>query len=249
MQVSLQGKNILITGGVRGIGRAMTEAAAKAGGHVIATYLSNEATAKDVIGGLQSQGLNVHACKLDVRDSKQVDEAVAALESEYGPIEVLINNAGIVKDGLLMAMEDDDWNDVLNTNLGGAFHVTRAVARQMIRARRGQIINISSVAASRPGRGQVNYAASKGGIEAATKALAVELSSRNIRVNCIAPGVITTEMSQDVREAAGDKILESILLKRFGNPEDIANMAVFLASDLASYITGEVIHIDGGLKL
>ena len=249
MQVSLQGKNILITGGVRGIGRAMTEAAAKAGGHVIATYLSNEAAAKDVIGGLQSQGLNVHACKLDVRDSKQVDEAVAALESEYGPIEVLINNAGIVKDGLLMAMEDDDWNDVLNTNLGGAFHVTRAVARQMIRARRGQIINISSVAASRPGRGQVNYAASKGGIEAATKALAVELSSRNIRVNCIAPGVITTEMSQDVREAAGDKILESILLKRFGNPEDIANMAVFLASDLASYITGEVIHIDGGLKL
>ena len=239
MQVSLQGKNILITGGVRGIGRAMTEAAAKAGGHVIATYLSNEATAKDVIGGLQSQGLNVHACKLDV----------PALESEYGPIEVLINNAGIVKDGLLMAMEDDDWNDVLNTNLGGAFHVTRAVARQMIRARRGQIINISSVAASRPGRGQVNYAASKGGIEAATKALAVELSSRNIRVNCIAPGVITTEMSQDVREAAGDKILESILLKRFGNPEDIANMAVFLASDLASYITGEVIHIDGGLKL
>jgi 3-oxoacyl-[acyl-carrier protein] reductase len=249
MQVSLQGKNILITGGVRGIGRAMTEAAAKAGGHVIATYLSNESAANDFIGGLQSQGLKVHGCKLDVRDSKQVDDAVATLESEYGPIEVLINNAGIVKDGLLMAMEDDAWNDVLNTNLGGAFHVTRAVAKQMVRARRGQIINISSVAASRPGRGQVNYAASKGGIEAATKALAVELSSRNIRVNCIAPGVITTEMSQDVRDAAGDKILESILLKRFGNPEDIANMAVFLASDLASYITGEVIHIDGGLKL
>jgi 3-oxoacyl-[acyl-carrier protein] reductase len=119
----------------------------------------------------------------------------------------------------------------------------------MLRARSGNIINISSVAASRPGRGQVNYAASKGGVEAVTKALAVELAPRNVRVNCIAPGVITTDMSKDVRDAAGDKILESVLLKRFGNPEDIANMAVFMASDMSSYITGEVIHIDGGLKL
>lgn len=249
MQVSLQGKNVLITGGVRGIGRAMTEAAAKAGATVIATYVSNKAAADDFVGGLKGQGLKAHACKMDVRSSKEVDDGVAAIEAEFGPVDVLINNAGIVKDDLMMAMEDAGWQDVINTNLGGAFYVTRAVSRQMMRKRSGNIINVSSVAASRPGRGQVNYAASKGGIETMTKALAVELAPRNIRVNCIAPGVIETEMSQDVRDAAGDKILESILLKRFGKPEDIANMAVFLASDLSSYITGEVVHIDGGIKL
>ena len=249
MQVSLQGKNVLITGGVRGIGRAMTEALAKAGAQVIATYVSNKSVADDFVGGLKGQGLKAHACKMDVRSSKEVDYGVAAIEAEYGPIDVLINNAGIVKDDLMMAMEDAGWQDVINTNLGGAFYVTRAVSRQMMRKRSGNIINVSSVAASRPGRGQVNYAASKGGIETMTKALAVELAPRNIRVNCIAPGVIETEMSQDVRDAAGDKILESILVKRFGKPEDIANMAVFLASDLTSYITGEVIHIDGGIKL
>lgn len=249
MEISLRGKNILITGGVRGIGRAMTEACAKAGAHVIATFVQNEAAANDFVGSLQAKGLSVHACKLDVRNSQEVDQLITKLESEYGVVDVLINNAGIVKDDLILAMDDEAWADVVNTNLGGMFNVTRAVARQMVRARKGNVINISSVAASRPGRGQVNYAASKGGIETATKALAVELAPRNVRVNCIAPGVITTEMSQDVRDAAGDKILESILLKRFGTPEDIANMAVFLASDLASYMTGEVIHIDGGLKL
>jgi 3-oxoacyl-[acyl-carrier protein] reductase len=249
MQVSLEGKTVLITGGVRGIGRAMTEAAAKAGANVIATYVSNKVLADDFVGGLKSQGFRVHAYKMDVRSSKEVDETVAAIEAEYGPVDVLINNAGIVKDDLMMAMDDDGWQDVVNTNLGGVFYVTRAVSRQMMRKRSGNIINLSSVAASRPGRGQVNYAASKGGIETMTKALAVELAPRNIRVNCIAPGVIETEMSQDVREAAGDKILESVLLKRFGKPEDIANMAVFLASDLTSYMTGEVIHIDGGIKL
>lgn len=249
MQVSLQNKNVMITGGTRGIGRAMTEAAAQAGANVIATYVSNEAAAQDFIGSLRSKGLKVHGIKLDVRNSQQVDEALNTIESDHGHINVLINNAGIVKDDLILSMEDEAWSDVINTNLGGVFNVTRAVARQMVRARSGNIINISSVAASRPGRGQVNYAASKGGVEAVTKALAVELAPRNVRVNCIAPGVITTDMSKDVRDAAGDKILESVLLKRFGTPEDIANMAVFMASDLSSYITGEVIHIDGGLKL
>jgi 3-oxoacyl-[acyl-carrier protein] reductase len=249
MQVSLLNKNVMITGGTRGIGRAMTEATAQAGANVIATYVSNEAAAQDFVGSLRAKGLKVHGIKLDVRSSTQVDDALNTIESDHGPVHVLINNAGIVKDDLILSMEDDAWSDVINTNLGGVFHVSRAVARQMVRARSGNIINISSVAASRPGRGQVNYAASKGGVEAVTKALAVELAPRNVRVNCIAPGVITTDMSKDVRDAAGDKILESVLLKRFGTPEDIANMAVFLASDLSSYITGEVIHIDGGLKL
>lgn len=249
MKINLQGKTVLITGGIRGIGRAMTESAARSGALVIATHLTSSDASKDVIGALQSQGLKVHGCRLDVRNSKQVDETLAVLEAEYGVIDVLINNAGIVDDALILAMEDEAWSRVIETNLTGMFNVTRSVARQMVRSRSGSIINISSVAASRPGRGQVNYAASKGGIEAATKALAVELASRNIRVNCIAPGVIETEMSQEVREAAGEKILGSILLKRFGSPQDIANMAVFLASDMAAYITGETIHIDGGLKL
>jgi 3-oxoacyl-[acyl-carrier protein] reductase len=249
MQISLQDKTILVTGGCRGIGAAMTEALARSGAQVIATFMSSGNAAHDFIGKLQSEHLNVHGLKMDVRNSSDVHEAFSIIENKYGTINVLINNAGIVKDDLILAMDDHSWNDVLTTNLSGMFHVTRAAAKQMVRARKGSIINISSVAASRPGRGQVNYAASKGGVESATKALAVELASRNIRVNCIAPGVITTEMSQDVRDAAGDKILESILLKRFGTPSDIANMAVFLASDLASYITGETIHIDGGLKL
>lgn len=249
MQISLENKVILVTGGVRGIGRAITESCAAAGATVIATYLSSDGAAHDFIGGLQSRGLKAHGYRLDVRNAADVNEVTAKIEQEHGPIHVAINNAGVVKDNLVMSMEDHEWREVIETNLGGAFHVTRAVARQMVRARRGAIINISSVAASRPGRGQSNYAASKGGLEAMTKALAVELSTKNIRVNAIAPGVIETEMSREVREVAGDKILEGILLKRFGTPNDIAAMAVFLASDFGSYITGEVIHIDGGLKL
>ena len=249
MQIRLDGKVVLVTGGIRGIGRAITESCASAGATVIATYLSSDSMAHDVIGGMKSRGLKAHAHKLDVRNPQAVDETITMIEQEHGPIHVVINNAGVVKDNLVMSMEDSEWREVLDTNLGGAFHVTRAVARQMVRARRGAIINISSVAASRPGRGQANYAASKGGLEALTKALAVELSSKNIRVNAIAPGVIETEMSREVREVAGDKILESVLLKRFGTPDDIASMAVYLASDFGSYITGEVIHIDGGLKL
>ena len=249
MQISLKGKTILITGGTRGIGRAMTQAIAEAGGKVIATFVNNPAPAQDFVGSLQSRGLQVHAMKLDVRDAVMVEQALNLLESEHGQINVLINNAGIVKDDLLIGMEDQSWNDVIATNLTGNFHVTRSVARQMMRKRSGNIINISSVAASKPGRGQVNYAASKGAVETMTKALAVELAPKNIRVNCIAPGVITTDMSQEVRDAAGDQILGNILLKRFGTPEDIANLAVFMASDFSSYITGEIIHIDGGLKL
>ncbi len=249
MQISLREKNILVTGGARGIGKAISTSLARCGAQVFATYVQNDAAAQDFVGSLQSKGLAAKAFKMDVRDAKQVDDLVSMLESEFGKIDVLVNNAGIVKDDLILGMDDSAWNDVLATNLSGNFHVTRAVVRLMVRKRSGHIINISSVAASRPGRGQVNYAATKGGVETMTKALAVELAPRNIRVNCIAPGVITTEMSQDVRDAAGEQILEKILLKRFGNPEDIANFVSFLASDLSSYMTGEVIHVDGGLKL
>lgn len=249
MQINLSGKTVLITGGLRGIGRAISAACASSGAKVIATYLSSDGAAADFQATMKSQGFEAFAYRMDVRSSAAVDEVVAQIEKDHGAISVLINNAGLVRDNLVMSMDDQEWRDVMDTNLDGTFRMVRACARMMVRARKGVIINISSVAASRPGRGQANYAASKGGVEAMTKALAVELSSKNIRVNAIAPGVIETEMSREVREAAGDKILESVLLKRFGTPDDIAAAAVFLASDLASYITGEVLHIDGGLKL
>lgn len=249
MQMNLSGKLVLVTGGVRGIGRAITTACAASGGKVIATYLSSDNAAQDFIGSLRSQGYDAHAYRIDVRDTASVNEALSQIEQEHGPVSVLINNAGVVQDNLILSMEDREWREVMDTNLDGTFRMIREVARQMVRQRRGSIINISSVAATRPGRGQANYAASKGGMEAMTKALAVELAPKNIRVNAIAPGVIETEMSREVREAAGDKILDTVLLKRFGTPDDIAAAAVFMASDLASYITGEVLHIDGGLKL
>jgi 3-oxoacyl-[acyl-carrier protein] reductase len=250
MQVTLQGKTVLVTGGLRGIGRAISTACAEAGAKVVATYLSSDqGAADDFVATMKSQGYDAHAYRLDVRSSDSVETVTAEIAEKHGPISVLINNAGIVRDNLVMTMDDSEWREVMDTNLDGTFRMIRAVTGPMIRARKGVILNISSVAASRPGRGQANYAASKGGIEAMTKALAVELASKNIRVNAIAPGVIETEMSREVREGAGEKIIESILLKRFGKAEDVASAAVFLASEMASYITGEILHIDGGLKL
>ncbi|MCX6124532.1 MAG: 3-oxoacyl-ACP reductase FabG [Proteobacteria bacterium] len=249
MHLDLKGKTVLVTGGLRGIGGAVSESCAAAGAKVIATYLNSDTLAASFLSKMKSRNFDAHVYKMDVRSSESVNKVMTEIEAAHGPVSVLVNNAGVVRDNLLLSMEDLEWRDVMDTNLDGAFRMIRSVARQMVRARKGVIINISSVAASRPGRGQANYAASKGGIEAMTKALAVELSTKGIRVNAIAPGVIETEMSRDVREAAGDKILESVLLKRFGKPEDISAAVVFLASDFASYITGEVLHIDGGLKL
>ena len=248
MQIDLKDKVVVVTGGFRGIGRAITEFCARAGATVLATFVTSEKAAQDDVGRLQAEGLNVTGYRVDVRESIHVESFFAMIESEYGKLDVLVNNAGVVRDNLLLGMNDDEWHDVLDTNLNGTFYVTRAAAKLMIRKRRGNVVNISSVAASKPGRGQCNYAASKGGIEAMTKALAVELGGKGIRVNCVAPGVIETDMSKDVRDAAGDQILESIILRRYGAPQDVANAVVFLASDASSYITGEVLHIDGGLK-
>jgi 3-oxoacyl-[acyl-carrier protein] reductase len=169
------------------------------------------------------------------------------IEREHGRLDVLVNNAGVVKDQLIMAMDDADWATVIDTNLTGAFRVIKPVAKLMMRKRQGAIVNLSSIAGSRPGRGHCNYAASKGGIEAMTKALAVELAARNIRVNAVAPGMIETDMSKTVRDAAGPEILSRILLKRYGTPADIANAVLYLASDLAAYVTGTVLHVDGGI--
>jgi 3-oxoacyl-[acyl-carrier protein] reductase len=246
MQVSFANQIVLVTGGSRGIGRAIVSAFAQDGAKVYFTYASQEDAAKALVGSLSEQGLAVQAAKVDVRDAAAVNELIDLIEREHDKLDVLVNNAGVTRDGLLMTMEDKDWSDVLSTNLTGAFNLIRPAARLMLRRRRGAIINLSSIAGTRPGRGHANYAATKGGIEALTKALAVELAPRNIRVNCVAPGVIETDMSQEVRSLAGDQILSRVLLKRYGKPEEIAHAVQFLASDLAAYVTGTVLHVDGG---
>ena len=240
-------KVVLITGGSRGIGRAMVEGFARSGAKVIYTYVQPGAVATDIESSLRDQGFAVSAARADVRSSSEIVGLVELIEREHGQLDVLVNNAGITRDSLIMAMEQQSWDDVLETNLTGVFHCVKPVAQLMMRRRQGAIINVSSVVATRPGRGHCNYAASKGGLEAMTKALAVELAPRNIRVNCIAPGMIETDMSKELRDLAGDQILARIPLKRYGRPEEIAKAALFLASDQASYITGTTLHVDGGL--
>jgi len=249
IESGVQGKVVLVTGGSRGIGRAIVERFAADGANVTFFYRGNEAAARDVIAAATSSGGTVSAEQVDVTDSAIVAAAVERLVDRCGRIDVLVNNAGVVSDGLLAMLEDEDIRSVLDTNVGGVFYVTRAVVPHMISKRAGKIINLGSVAGEKGGRGQSNYAASKGAISAMTRALAVELASRNITVNCVAPGVIETEMSQAVRDLAGDEVRQRILLRRFGQPEDVAYAVWFLASCFADYITGQVLHVDGGFKM
>ena len=247
MKTNFTGKVVLVTGGSRGIGRAVVEGFAKDGATVVFTYAGSEGPAHELQAALQARGATALAKRCDVRVQTDVDAIIDMIESEHGKLDVLVNNAGIVKDQLIMAMDESEWLDVINTNLTGAFRCIKPAAKLMMRKRTGSIVNLSSIAGTRPGRGHSNYAASKGGIEAMTKALAVELSARNIRVNAVAPGMIETDMSKTVRDLAGQEILSKILLKRYGTPEDIANAVLYLASDLAAYVTGTVLHVDGGI--
>jgi 3-oxoacyl-[acyl-carrier protein] reductase len=249
IESGLAGKSVLVTGGSRGIGRAIVELFARDGAEVAFFYRGNEAAAQEVVAKAQAAGLKVSAEQVDVCDSKAVGAAVERLAERWGRIDVLVNNAGVIRDNLLALLEDEDVRTVLETNVGGVFNVTRAVVPHMIARRAGKIVNLSSVSGEKGGRGQTNYAASKGAINAFTRALAVELASRRITVNCVAPGVIETEMSQAVREAAGDEVRGRILLRRFGQPQDVAYAVWFLASRFADYVTGEVLHVDGGFKM
>jgi 3-oxoacyl-[acyl-carrier protein] reductase len=247
----LAGKSVLVTGGSRGIGRAIVEMFAAEGCDVTFFYRGNADAANAVVGGADpgNSGGKVTAAQVDVTDMKSVSGAVDQVAERCGRIDVLVNNAGIIRDNQLAAFEDEDVTAVLDTNVGGVFNVTRAVVPHMIVARAGRIVNLSSVSATKGGRGQTNYAASKGAIEAFTRALAVELAPRKILVNAVAPGVIDTEMSKDVREMAGDAVKSKILLKRYGTPEDVACAVFFLASAWSSYVTGQVLHVDGGFKM
>ena len=246
MDSGLSGKVAIVTGGSRGIGRAIVELFAAEGVDVTFFYRDNAAAAAEVVA---AGGDKVTALKVDIRDSGACAAAVDGVVERCGRVDILVNNAGMIRDNQLAAMDDDDVKLVLDTNVGGVFNVVRAVAPHMIMQRGGKIINLSSVAGEKGGRGQTNYAASKGAINAFTRSLAVELAARKITVNAVAPGVIETEMSQDVRELAGDAVKSRILLKRYGKPEEVAYAVWFLASRFADYVTGQIINIDGGFKM
>ena len=245
----LAGKVAIVTGGSRGIGRAIVELFSAEGADVTFFYRGQVAAAQEVVAAAQSAGARVEAEQVDVRDSKACAAAVDRVAERAGRIDILVNNAGVIRDNQLAAMDDEDVSMVLDTNVGGVFNVTRAVVPHMIVQRSGKIINLSSVAGEKGGRGQTNYAASKGAINAFTRALAVELAPRKITVNGVAPGVIETEMSQAVRDAAGDAVKARILLKRYGTAEEVAYAVWFLASQYANYVTGQVIGVDGGFKM
>jgi 3-oxoacyl-[acyl-carrier protein] reductase len=222
---------------------------ASEGASVACVYRGNQAAADSLVQEITEAGGTALALQADVTDPEAAQRCVDRLEKAWGRLDILVNNAGVIKDDLFIRMEAEDWKTVLDTNLGGTFNFCRAVAYGLMKQRRGRIINISSIAAEHANPGQVNYAASKGAINAFTRALAVELASRNVTVNAIAPGFIETDMSEAVRNKAGDLIKKMIPMRRLGQPDDIARVVAFLASADAAYITGQIITVDGGLSL
>lgn len=243
----LSNRVAIITGASRGIGRAIALAMAKAGADIVVNYASNDRAAAEVADLIKATGRRAFLFKANVADAQEADNLVKAALTEFGRVDILVNNAGINRDGLILRMKDEDWDAVLSVNLKGAFNCARAAAREMVKNQYGRIINISSVVGLTGNVGQANYAAAKAGLLGMTKALAKELCSRNITVNAVAPGFVNTEMTAGLPEKVTEKLLAQIPMKRFGEPEDIAGLVVFLATDAASYITGQTIAADGGM--
>ena len=243
--IDLSGKTAFVTGSTRGIGLAIAQTLYAAGAKVAVVGRDAE-RASEVASALGSRAAGV-AC--DVAQEDQVVAAVSAAEADLGPVDVLVNNAGLTRDNILLRLTDQDWDAVLDANLKGAFHTTRAVIKGMMKRRAGRIINMSSIVGLTGNKGQANYAASKAGLIGFTKSVAKEYASRNILVNCIAPGFIETDMTASLPDAARATLLEQIALGRLGRPEDVAGTVLFLASDLAGYITGQVLVVDGGMVI
>lgn len=243
----LQNKVVLVTGASRGIGRAIAIKMAQQGANVAFTYLSSVEKGASLVAELEAFGGKVKGYRSDASDYKQAEELMALVVADFGTIDVLINNAGITKDGLLMRMSEEQWDSVIQVNLKSVFNLTKAVIKPMMRAKSGSIINLTSVVGIRGNAGQANYAASKAGIIGFTKSVALELGSRNIRSNAIAPGFIETEMTGELNAEATAEWTKSIPLKRGGQPEEVADACVFLASDMSKYITGQVLQVDGGM--
>ena len=243
----LEGKTAIITGSSRGIGRGIAEVFAQHGANIAFTYRSSDEKAKGLEKKLSSCGCKVKGYKSDASDYEASQKLVNQVLKEFGSIDVLVNNAGITKDGLLMRMTEKDFDSVMDVNMKSVFNMTKSVLRTMLKQRKGSIINMSSVVGVKGNAGQANYSASKAAINGFTKSIALELGSRNIRCNSIAPGFIETEMTEALAEDQVKEWRNSIPLKRGGNTEDIANVTLFLASDLSSYVTGQVINVCGGM--
>lgn len=245
----IKNKNAIVTGGTRGIGREIARTLAQNGANIAINYRNYSEEIEKLVEELKSFGVKVLAVKCDVSKEEEVSNFVKEVKNNFESIDILVNNAGITKDGLIIRMSEKDFNDVIDINLKGTFNTTKAVSAVMVKQRYGKIINISSVVGVTGNAGQCNYAASKAGVIGFSKSVARELAARNINVNVIAPGYINTDMTSVLPEKVKEEVLKTIPMKKIGDPKEVANLALFLSSNLSDYITGQVINVDGGMVM
>jgi 3-oxoacyl-[acyl-carrier protein] reductase len=247
--LEFKGKTVLVTGGSRGIGAAIAQSFAEQGATIALNYAGSQEAAEEIREKILAMGVECKIYQGDVSDFSQVENMIKTVEEDFSGIDILVNNAGVTKDSLFMRMKEEDWDKVIDTNLKGVYNCSKSVIRGMIKRKFGKIINITSVVALSGNIGQANYAASKAGVIGFTKSLAQELGSRNIQVNSVAPGYIETSMTESIPQNIKDELIKKIPSGRIGSPDDVANAVVFLASDKANYITGQVISVNGGLYM